>query len=86
MGEIIPWPTRPDRTNDVARDDLIGKNPRMARGEKAPGGEILLFLGVRYERHVSEVDLVSGPLVRTGLPDPGQPAGGHGPGRRRRRG
>jgi hypothetical protein len=39
MGQVIPWP-KPDN-----------RSPRPARDINGPGGRIILFLGVRYERH-----------------------------------
>jgi hypothetical protein len=39
MGQVIPWPKPENRS------------PRPARDRDGPGGRIILFLGVRYERH-----------------------------------
>jgi hypothetical protein len=49
MGQVIPWPKPENRS------------PRPARDTNGPGGRIILFLGVRYERHDEAAGLVSEP-------------------------
>jgi hypothetical protein len=39
MGQVIPWPKPENRS------------PRPARDINGQGGRIILFLGIRYERH-----------------------------------
>jgi hypothetical protein len=64
MGVVIPWPKPEHRTR---------ANETQAGG---PRGELLLFLGVRYERHDDD-------RSRSERPDDARPARGA---RRRKRG
>jgi hypothetical protein len=65
MGQVIPWPG-PER-----------QSGRPAQDSDGPKGRVLLFLGVRYERHDDEGDAPSAAPRAT----PGER-----PSRRRKRG
>jgi hypothetical protein len=54
MGQVIPWPSPENRP------------ARPLREADGQGGRILLFLGVRYERHLDDGDAL--PLQIAGEP------------------
>jgi hypothetical protein len=73
MGIVIPWPVQ------------APSSARASRTDGAAGGEIILFLGVRYERHAEREAPESAPESAPDSPSP-RAAGGPARERRRRRG